>query len=62
MLCMEHMGGLVPILLGRQINRIIPQFLISLPSHLHNRENVDKHGSSAQVGKSMIDFLKLNHV
>lgn len=55
MLCIEHMGGLVPILLGRQINRIIPQFLISLPTHLYNKE-VEKNGSSAQVGMLTISY------
>uniref|UniRef100_A0A0K0CXS4 Tub domain-containing protein n=1 Tax=Angiostrongylus cantonensis TaxID=6313 RepID=A0A0K0CXS4_ANGCA len=45
-LCMEHLGGLVPLLVGRQVNRFLPQFHISL--HPVDRQ-VFSTGSSAQV-------------
>ncbi|VDM57047.1 unnamed protein product [Angiostrongylus costaricensis] len=45
-LCMEHLGGLVPLLVGRQVNRFLPQFHISL--HPADRQ-VFSTGSSAQV-------------
>ncbi|PAV85670.1 hypothetical protein WR25_08274 isoform C [Diploscapter pachys] len=52
-LCMEHMGGLVPLLIGRQVNRFLPQFYISLfPTS--SSEIPEINGSSAQVEDATI--------
>ncbi|VDK27832.1 unnamed protein product [Gongylonema pulchrum] len=47
-LCMEHMAGLVPLLIGKQTNRLIPQFQVSLYNSASLLETSD-NGNSAQV-------------
>ncbi|CAI2321303.1 unnamed protein product [Caenorhabditis sp. 36 PRJEB53466] len=46
-LCFEHLGGLVPLLVGRQVNRFLPQFQIFL--FQNNQQAAAVAGSSAQV-------------
>lgn len=48
-LCIEHLGGLVPVLVGRQVNRFLPQFQIMLHPNSPTQPTCSSVGSSAQV-------------
>nr|pir hypothetical protein M01D7.3 - Caenorhabditis elegans [Caenorhabditis elegans] len=56
-LCFEHLGGLVPLLLGRQVNRFLPQFQIFMYQSKPPTSSPPS-GSSAQVGKEFLNFFK----
>lgn len=55
------MGGFVSILIGRQINRLIPHFVISFPPNFAKSFNQNlinyECGSTAQVGTIFLNLM-----
>uniref|UniRef100_A0AC35TNY1 Tub domain-containing protein n=1 Tax=Rhabditophanes sp. KR3021 TaxID=114890 RepID=A0AC35TNY1_9BILA len=70
MLCIEHLSGIVPLLSAKQVNRLIPQFVISLPGLPKNKQNEENsinsknheisHKSHGLIGPNTNSFNNSN--
>ncbi|TKR96095.1 hypothetical protein L596_010163 [Steinernema carpocapsae] len=52
LMCVEHMGGLVPLLVGHQTNKIVPHFLVTLFDHEEQEKKIPLPGRPLALARN----------